>query len=246
MKNRCSFYFTLLALILFSCSHFSAAAFDYKVPPKPRDYVADDANIFDQTALWHLKIHCSQKVLNRVVIQPYVLTIKDTLWSHIDSVILMVCNAWNIYDTDSFALLIMSDAKAPRFRTVTSVEGRRLLTDTLATFLCSQKLPELSRTKGAAAAANLFVNSICLSIYDGKLNFSDDYTNPIYYTENDSVDKITERVSLQTEYDIYRSSGGKARLVTGISTTLVEIYIYVFGFVAFVYLILWSRYNEYS
>ena len=232
--------------MLLACSHVSAAEFDYTVPPKPKQGIADEAQIFDPVALSDLETKCSQKVLNRVIIKPYVLTIKDTLWSNIDTIITMVCSTWGMYDVDSFSLLIMSDAKEPRFRTVSSQLGRVTLSDTLATYLCTKKLPDICRKKGTVAAAKFFLDCIQLDLYTHKTNFGADYTQSKFYDEFESVDRVGQRLTLQEEYDVYRTTYGlpEPGVTAAVSGWGIGLYCFFCMAVMIAYIFMWAVYKS--
>lgn len=246
IKSRSPFYAALLMFMLLACSHLSAASLDFKVPPKPKQGIADEAQLFDPVQLSDLETKCHQQLLKRVLIKPYVLTIKDTLWSNIDTIITMVCTAWDMYDVDSFSLLIMTDAKAPRFRTVSSKLGRLTLSDTLANYLCKKRLPAICLAKGAAAAADFFVNSIRLDMFTHGSNFGSDYTQSKFYDEFESLDAVSQRLSAQEEYDQYKASYGKPEPAPGmkLSGWLVGLYCFFCMAVMIIYIISWSIYRS--
>lgn len=245
MKNSYSFYGILLAFILFACAHCSAAALDYKVPPKPKECIADDAQLFDAVGLSDLQSMCGRKVLNRVVIKPYVLTLNDKYWNDVDAISKMVCKAWGICGTDPEALLIMSNGTPGRFMVVTGDHTEEQLSDTLLSFMVKEKLPALAKQKGYADAAKHFILSIQLDMYNPQTNFLADYTSQKFYEEYEGIGKTAGRLSLQTEYADYAKNYGKAPSATGtLSRGFITAFMWFSVLLSIAYLVVWARYKK--
>ena len=230
MKNRSSFYFTFLMLIAFVCSHYSAAAIDYKVPPKPEYGISDNAKVFDRESLHVLDsffIQNSQKN----DIESYVLSVADTSWKDIDTISKMVCASWGICGADRSMLLLMSSHWAPRFKIILGQNMAEQFNDTMLSYLATAKLPAVTRQKSPMNAAIFFFQCIRENM------FADNIGSNAYYTDSEQG----ERIKLQSEYYQYRSKYSTVTHKATIGDGYILCFLLFSVTLFFAYLIIWYR-----